>query len=113
MKSFQLIIIIVFIALAVFGILVFSGAIPIGNDEKAGSLGTVVLWGTVKAGTMAPLLEEFNNVNQAFTVRYVQKSADNFDQNLLEALATGTGPDMFFLPDNLAFHYAKIGRAHV
>jgi multiple sugar transport system substrate-binding protein len=37
----------------------------------------------------------------------VQKSADTFDQDLLEALASGTGPDLFFLPDNLAYHYAN------
>ena len=105
--NFQLIIIIVFIALAIFGILVFSGAISIGNDDAEGSLGTVVLWGTVKAETMGLLLEEFNNANPTFIVKYVQKSTDTFDQDLLEALAGGRGPDMFFLPDNLAFHYAN------
>ena len=107
MKNFQLITIIVFIALAVFGVLVFSGAIPIGNNKKAGSLGTVVLWGTAKNSVMAPILEEFNNANSTFIVKYEQKSADSFDQDLLEALAAGAGPDMFFLPSSLAFHYAN------
>jgi len=107
MKNFQLITIIVFIALAVFGIFVFSGAIPIGNDNTPGGLGTVVLWGTVRAEIMAPLIEEFNLANPTFIVKYVQKSAESLDQDLLEALAVGTGPDMFFLPDNLAFHYAN------
>ena len=93
-------------ALAVFGIFVFSGAIPIGNDNTPGGLCTVVLWGTARAESMAPLLEEFNLANPTFVVRYVPKSAERFDQDLLEALAAGTGPDMFFLPDNLAFHYA-------
>ncbi len=107
MRNFQLIIIIVFIALAIFGILVFSGAISIGKNDTPGALGTVVLWGTVKGSTMTPLIEEFNNVNRAFTVKYAQKEAETFDQDLLEALAEGSGPDMFFLPDNLAFHYAN------
>lgn len=107
MKSFQLITIVVFIALAVFGVLVFSGAIPIGSNNIPGGLGTVTLWGTVKAQTLAPLLEEFNNAHPTFIVKYVQKSADTLDQDLLEALADGVGPDMFFLPDNLAFHYAN------
>ena len=107
MKNFQLITIIVFIALAIFGILVFSGAIPIGNNKGAGSSGTVVLWGTTKTTIMLPLLEEFNNANPTFIVKYVQKSAESFDQDLLEALAEGKGPDMFFLPENLAFHYAN------
>ncbi|KKQ46980.1 MAG: hypothetical protein US65_C0021G0003 [Candidatus Yanofskybacteria bacterium GW2011_GWC2_37_9] len=107
MKNFQLVTIIVFIALAVFGILVFSGAVPIGNNKKAGGLGTVVLWGTAKNSVIASLLEEFNNANPTFIVKYEQKSADSFDQDLLEALAGGVGPDMFFLPSNLAFHYAN------
>lgn len=107
MKNFQLVTIIVFIALAIFGILVFSGAIPIGNNNAPGSLGTVVLWGTVKGATIAPLLEEFNEANPTFVVKYVEKEVESFDQDLLEALAEGTGPDMFFLPDNLAFHYAN------
>jgi len=107
MKNFQLVVIIIFVILAVLGVLVFSGAIPIGEDNAPGGLGTVVLWGTVKAETMASLLEEFNTANPTFTVKYVKKSADTFDQDLLEALADGTGPDMFFLPDNLAFHYAN------
>src|SRR3989344_4857651 len=99
--NFQIIVVIVFMALAVFGILVFSGAIPIGKNDKPGSLGSVVLWGTTDAATMAPILEEFNDVNSSFVVQYVQKSADTFDQDLLEALAEGRGPDIFFLPDDL------------
>ena len=53
MRNFQVITLVVFIALAIFGILVFSGAIPIGNKDQAGGLGTVVLWGTVRAEMMA------------------------------------------------------------
>ena len=105
--NFQIIIIVVFIALAIFGVLVFSGAIPIGKNTSPGGQGTIVLWGSVPSGTMAPLLEEFNTANQSFVVKYVEKSSDTFDQDLLEALASGTGPDMVLLPDNLAFHYAN------
>lgn len=105
--NFQLIMIIVFIALAIFGILVFSGAIPIGNNNEVGGQGTVFLWGTFKTGIIAPLLEDFNNANPTFVVRYVEKTPETFDHDLLEALASGTGPDMFFLPDNLALGYSN------
>ena len=56
---------------------------------------------------MAPLIEEFNNKNKTFAVQYVEKQAETFDQDLLEALAAGAGPDLFFLPDNLAYHYSN------
>ena len=107
MKNFQLIILIAFIAFAIFGILVFSGAIPIGKNQGEGSLGTVVIWGTVNGNIMTSLLEEVNNANPTLTIKYVQKSANSFEQNLLEALASGVGPDMIFLPDNLAFHFSN------
>lgn len=105
--NFQIIVIIIFIVLAIFGIFVFSGAIPIGNNTQPGALGTVLLWGSIPSSTMSPLIEDFNTTNQSFVVKYVEKSADTFDQDLLEAIASGAGPDMFFLPNDLAFHYAN------
>ena len=108
MKNFQIIILIVFIAAGVFGLLVFSGAIPLGSSGGTnGASGTVVLWGTVSLANISTALDDFNRVNTGFTVKYVQKDADTFDQDLLEALASGTGPDMFLLPDDLAYHYSN------
>ena len=104
--NFQLVIIIVFIAAAIFGILVFSGALPIGG-EQAGSGGTVVLWGTVPGASIVGPLEDFKTANETFTVTYVEKSPETFDRDLLEALASGVGPDLFFLPDNLTYQYAN------
>ncbi|MFA6257007.1 MAG: extracellular solute-binding protein [Candidatus Paceibacterota bacterium] len=104
--NFQLILIIAFIVAAVFGVLVFSGAIPIGGGSE-GSLGTVVLWGTVPTALMTQPLEEFNDANPTFVLKYEEKSADTFDQDLLEALASGVGPDLFFISDDLAYGYAN------
>lgn len=104
--NFQLILVTIFIVAAIVGILVFSGAIPIG-EEKAGSAGTVVLWGTVPSGLISEALAEFNKANPTFVVKYEQRSAATFDRDLLEALASGKGPDMFFLPNDLAHHYAN------
>lgn len=104
--NFQLIIIIIFIAAAIVGILVFSGAIPLGGNQE-GSQGTVVLWGTVPTATLVTALEEFNEANPAFVVKYEEKSPASFDRDLLEALASGVGPDIFFLTDDLLYHYAN------
>lgn len=106
--NFQLIILIVFVVAAIVGVLVFSGAIPIGNDSNTtGALGTVTVWGTVPTVQIVSALEDFNKANPSFVVKYVEKYPETFDQELLEALATGTGPDMFFLPEDLVFHYAN------
>ena len=103
--NFQIILIIAFLVAAVFGVLVFSGAIKIGNDNSSGALGTVVLWGTVKADLIASTIDDFNRVNKTFIVKYVQKYPETFDQDLLEALASGQGPDMFFMSDDLIYKY--------
>lgn len=107
MKSnFKIIIGIVFIAGAVLSVFVFSGAIPIGGNDNANApKGTVVLWGTTKATIMNPLLESFNNANETFIVKYVEKTPENFNSELLEAIAAGVGPDLFLLPDDLAYEY--------
>lgn len=95
-------------ALAIFGIMVFSGMIKIGsNKNEAGALGTVIIWGTEKSQNLAQAMDDFNKANPTFIVKYVQKYPETFDQDLLEALATGTGPDMFFLSDDLALKYSN------
>lgn len=105
--NFQIIVLVIFIFAAIVGILVFSGAIPIGKSDTPGSLGTVTLWGTISSNIIAPILGDFNKANPTFVVNYIEKAPETFDRDLLEALATGSGPDMFFLPDNLAYHYAN------
>lgn len=105
--NFQLIIIVVFIVAAIFGLLVFSGVIPLGSDSKNTVQGTVTLWGTASMDQVSSLIETFNTANKNFTVKYIQKYPETFDQDLLEALASGNGPDMFFLTDNLAYKYSN------
>lgn len=103
--NFKIIILAVFIFAAVFSVLVFSGTIPIGEKNSSGASGTVVLWGTVRTSLLSRALEEFNRANPELVLRYVEKSPETFNQDLLEALASGVGPDMFFLPDDLVFGY--------
>ena len=98
--NFKIIILVIFIAAALIGILVFAGVIPIGKNNGSGSLGTVVLWGTASNEAVSPIIEDFNRVNTTFTLKYVQKFPETFDHDLLEALASGTGPDLFFLTDD-------------
>lgn len=106
-NNFQIIIIIVFIAAAVIALLIFSGSIPLGGNSATTGAGTVTVWGTIRGDVVNPLLDEFNTANPAFVVKYVQKDKDTFDQDLLEALASGAGPDMFFISQDLAYHYGN------
>ncbi|MDQ3075714.1 MAG: extracellular solute-binding protein [bacterium] len=106
--NFKIILIIVFIVCAVIAIMVFAGVIPLGDKKVESTLtGNVVLWGTVKAGSLEPLVTQFNFYNKSLKLIYVEKYAETFDQDLLEALAEGKGPDLFLLPDNLAYTYSN------
>lgn len=107
MKNFQIISMVIFGLFAVFGLLVFSGTIDIGTSDKNTAKGTVTLWGTYDKSSMESLIDNFNARNQTFEVKYSKKDADTFSEDLLEAIASGVGPDMFFLPDDLALKYAN------
>lgn len=107
-SNFKLIFVIFFIACAVLAVMVFAGVIKIGNKSKTATLtGNVTLWGTVDGTALSPLIEKFNNISKTYGIIYIQKSPETFDQDLLEALAEGKGPDLFFLPDSLALSYAN------
>ncbi len=106
--NFQIILVVIFGVLAVVGVLVFSGAIPIGSSgDSSSGKGTVILWGTVSSAKMAPIMETFNTPDKTFRVEYEERNSETFDQDLLEAIASGKGPDMFFLTEDLAYHYAN------
>lgn len=103
--NFKVIMIVVFVVCAVFGLFVFSGAIPIGGSSTSTTAVNVTLWGTVPSQDMMPIVESFNLENPNIIVKYVQKYPETFDQDLLEAMASGVGPDMFFLSNDLVYKY--------
>ena len=104
-SNFQIIIMVVFIFAGIIGLLVFSGKLPIGRKGSEGSGGTVVLWGTAKSMDIIGAIETFNKSNPNYVVKYVQKSPDTYNDDLVNALASGVGPDLYFLPNDLAYSY--------
>lgn len=107
MSNFQIAILAIFIVFFVGAILIFSGILPIGQSSPNGAAGQVVLWGTVPVQNLSQILGAFNQANKTFSVSYVQKDPATYDKNLLEAFASGTGPDIFFLPDDLILKYTN------
>jgi ABC-type glycerol-3-phosphate transport system substrate-binding protein len=106
--NFKIILLIVFIAGAVFSVFVFSGAIPIGKKSSQNVKKVeLTLWGTTKPDDISNPLDRFNASDDFVEIKYVQKDAENFDLELLEAIATGKGPDLFFLTDDIAYKYTN------
>jgi ABC-type glycerol-3-phosphate transport system substrate-binding protein len=106
MSKFQLIFIGVFGLFILVGVAIFALG-KIGSNQVASNL---LVWGFLSEKDWnelanGPTLKQKKNIN--FT--YVQKKEDTFDAEFVEALASGKGPDLFFLnQDSIFKHKDKI-----
>jgi ABC-type glycerol-3-phosphate transport system substrate-binding protein len=102
MNNFQTILVAIFLAFFVFGVLIFSGILKIGGASKGVDAisGKILIWGTLPKGTVAELFNSVGGSNAPFTVDYVEQKDATYQQNLVEAFANDTAPDLFILtPD--------------
>jgi ABC-type glycerol-3-phosphate transport system substrate-binding protein len=101
-STFQIILLAVFGAIGVAGILVFALATA---GSGGGGVSPVTIWGTFDAATVKEVLrsaaEEDSRLSQ---VTYVQKDPATFEQDLANALASGNGPDLFILRSDEALY---------
>ncbi len=109
MKSnFQTILLAVFLAFFVFAVIVFSGLLPIGKKTNNTKLvGTVTMWGTVPAIDFAKAIEDANSKNPSLVVKYYQKDIKTYSTAIVDGIASGTGPDLFMVPDDLILKEQK------
>lgn len=103
MSNFQTILVAIFLAAFVFGVLIFSGALKIGEGKKSsdGITGKIVIWGTLPEKDIASSFSELSNPDGTYTVSYVEKAKESFNQELIEAIAKDQAPDIFILPTDL------------
>ncbi|MDB5224928.1 MAG: hypothetical protein JWO43_550 [Candidatus Adlerbacteria bacterium] len=79
----------------VLGIAVFSLYGGIGGTNSAGA---VVIWGTADTETMDALLGTLRSQDKIFRdVSYFQKTSGTYTQDLIDAIASGQGPDLFLV----------------
>ncbi|MBT3729985.1 carbohydrate ABC transporter substrate-binding protein, partial [bacterium] len=96
MTNFQIVVMAIFVVLAIAGMLVFAGVGGLGNSDQ--EIGTVEIWGTVPAETMNKLITQLNSNNGRFSaVTYTQKNKETYQEEFIEALAAGAGPDLLLL----------------
>jgi ABC-type glycerol-3-phosphate transport system substrate-binding protein len=106
-SAFQMVIFGVFAFSIVVGVFVFAGLSGGGENRD---IGTVKMWGTFDQNLMDVYIRRLNEQNsQAGNVDYEEIPASLFQSRLVEALANGTGPDLFILDQsNLLRHWEKI-----
>ena len=108
MTSFQIGIIAVFVIFAVIGVLAFSGIGGIGGNDN--EIGKVQIWGTVPQELMDAMFNDINiEIDNFVGFNYTEKDKNTYNNEFVEALASGTGPDLFLLPhDGIVRHKDKI-----
>lgn len=104
MSKLQIIIIAVFVVAILVAVLIFSGVLP-GFGGKGGIGGKapeVSVWGTFPETKIRNLISEFNNVNESsFQIKYSEKRAAQYENEIINALASGQGPDIWILTQDL------------
>ncbi len=98
MKSaFQVILLGIFIVFIVVGVVFFALS---GKDSNTAN-SKVVVWGTLDSTIIDQLVDGVNQINYgSINITYVEKDASTFDKELVEAIASGEGPDIFFLEED-------------
>ncbi|MCX6756408.1 MAG: ABC transporter substrate-binding protein [Candidatus Nomurabacteria bacterium] len=108
MSNFQTVLIAVFLSFFVFAVLIFSGILPIGNSSSKTTLqGKVLVWGTLPSSSVSSYIQNMSASNNNLIIKYVQKSQDTYNSDLIESFAAGNNPDLFFITPDMVLKYKK------
>ena len=100
MNKLQIIILTASVILAVLALLIFSGFLPGFRNEAPGEAGQIIFWGALPKTSLTPVLNDFSQRFRNIRVEYREIPAQNYADTLVSALASGTGPDVFILPQD-------------
>ncbi len=104
MSNFQLIFTGIFVLLILVGVAVFALFGGIGGKSN---IGAVTVWGTLDQTTVDQVLQNLRQANKELSdVRYVQRQPSTYAADLINAMASGTGPDLFFIGQDEVFLFA-------
>ncbi|OHA17781.1 MAG: hypothetical protein A2664_04215 [Candidatus Taylorbacteria bacterium RIFCSPHIGHO2_01_FULL_46_22b] len=90
---FQLILLSVFGVFVIVGIIVVSVYGAKGGASQTQSI-SMTVWGTLDRQQMQRVISKGLSGRQLLKVNYVEKSEKTFDDDLVQAVATGSGPDI-------------------
>ena len=109
MSGFRNILLGSFIVIFIFAILVFGGVIKLGSTATEQAPVTLTLWGPFAPDTFKDYLTDYNIENPNAQILYTQMPSENLHQQLIEAIASGRGPDMvIFSNENFLQDISKI-----
>ena len=97
MNNFQTVLLAILASVFVFAVLIFADVIKIGNNKEVSVQGRVLIWGTQEQSAIGVIKERIENDNEELVINYVKKSAETYQEELIEAFANGTAPDLFII----------------
>ncbi len=110
LRPFQIILLAIFAVMAIVAI-VFLGGYKTKQSAQDSTYGKeVVIWGTLNQDIFDVVFRNISQEDKAFSVvQYYEVPEDNFDDELINAIAEGRSPDMVVLSaENLVKHRAKL-----
>lgn len=103
--TFQIILMAIFGVIAVLSVLIFGGILP-GYKSKNNQKGPAVqlsLWGTLPQRSMNNIISEMNqNDGDLYRINYFEKSPSSYEEEIVNALASGKGPDFWIVSQDIA-----------
>ncbi len=84
-----------FALLLIFGLLVGTGVIP--GFKRSVVKTEITIWGFDNPSVWSDITSGYHSANPAITVKYVQLSPEEYENLLVNGLATGQGPDIFMI----------------
>lgn len=104
---FQVVLLGIFGFFILLAVLLFSGVIPgFTGGNKQEFLGNVSVWGTVPESSMTKIISDALLGDKSVAIAYTEFDMADFDRVLVEALASGTGPDVVLLPHDLIVRHS-------
>lgn len=106
LTTFQIILFVVTVFLIIGGVTMFA----LKRGDNGPSTVKIEMWGTLPASWVNDHKSSINDINKdSVKVDYVYIPENSFETELINALASGVGPDAVILPDNmLVKHEDKI-----
>ncbi len=106
---FKTVVLLVFVVFALIGFLLFSNYKPKGDNNDI-RVGEVIIWGTMDSNDFKKILREMADLDKNYSaVKYIEKREENYQAEILEAMASGNAPDLILLNnENLFINLNKI-----
>jgi ABC-type glycerol-3-phosphate transport system substrate-binding protein len=95
----------IFIFFLILGAILFS---TYRSSTSTANMIDITMWGTLPDDELnAFTTRYFSDRDLKYTVDYVEREPSTFDRDLVEAIASGNGPDAIVLPEDLIVRYSN------